>query len=503
MSTPFPVQVGTNYKDTFFLKDKVTHAPITGKVQADFTIQVSRGTTGNISTTGLTITEVDSTNNPGAYDVVVSGSTGFTSTTAGKYTVVIRLTADNYYTFEQTVLVTADGDFTGTSGAARFTATASDGRITDGSNPLTGATVRLLNSANTIVAQLTSDASGLWGPVFLDATVTIVAQRSGYSVNNSNSVTVVGSTATGPLTDVALTAVSSSSSVLNSDLTAYARAQARDASGTKADTLIQQCVNDALAWVATAKYWEYYKTYGDLTLREPYSTGTLAISNASTTCTLSGGTWPTWAASGKLKINGKVYRIASRSSGSVVVLATAWAEDAETAATFTIFQDEYTLASDCLKFGRPLPGQGWGWGGEPSTLDRVLEAQNSLITGQTYPSMFAVHGSGNSAKLIVYPYPSGSEDVLCAYWYYRKPAILSSGSDTVDMDVLHLELVHRAIDYQIAIRYESGVAGAPEICYKRLMECFNRFASNDKGPVNPVGPLGSWGAVTPRMRLTT
>jgi voltage-gated potassium channel Kch len=484
------------------MKDKITNAPITGKVQGDFTIKISRGTTGSIATTGFTITEVDATNNPGQYDVQCNGSTGFPAT-AGKYLITLRLASDDAYTYEQTVLVTSDGDFSGTSGAASFTATANDGRITDGTNPLTGATVRLRNSSNTIVAQLTTNASGLWGPVYLDATVTIDAQKSGYSVNNSNSITVVGATATGPATDVALTAVTSSSSVLNSDLLAYARVQARNVTGSQADSVLQQAVNNAIWWIATAKFWNYYKTYGDFTFREPYSTGTLAIANGSTTCTLTTGTWPSWAASGKLKIGNKVYRIASRTSNSIVVLATAWAEDAETVATYVLFQDEYALASDLLKFGRLYPGPGWGWGGEASSLEQVLEAQNTQILGEAYPRMAAVHGSGNSAKLIVWPYPSGSEDVLCGYWYYRRPAALSSGADTADVDPLWWgELLQRAIDYQVAVRYEGCVAGDPEKCLRRLMESFQRYSLNDKGPMNPTGPLGTFrshGPLDPRL----
>lgn len=499
MSTPIPVMVGTAYKDSIYVKNKTTNAPVTGLVQADFTIALSRGTTGNVSTTGITLTEVSAANNPGQYDIVSSASTSFSSTTAGKYFLTLRRTSDDAYTYEQTILVTADGAFSGTSGAASFTATASDGRITDGVNPVTGATIRLINSANQVIGSVTSDASGLWGPVFLDSTVTLNVQKSGYTVSTAYSITVSGSTATGPLTDISLGAISSSLTLVNSDLTAYARVQARNVNGSQADTTLQQIVNDAIAWVATSKFWEFYKTYGDLTLREPYSTGTLAISNASTTVTLTGGTFPSWAASGKLKIGNKVYRIASRTSGSVVVLATAWAEDAETAATFTIFQDEYTLASDCLKFGRPFAGQGWGLTGSPSSFEQVLEAQNSFMYGQGYPSMFCVHASGGTPKLLIYPYPSSSEDVQLAYWYYRKPAALVNSSDVADFDPLHLELLHRAIDYQTAMRFESCVAGTPEACLKRLDEAYKRFAANDKAPMNTYGPVGQTGIIKPRL----
>lgn len=498
MSTPYPVKVGTNFKDTFYLKNKATDAPITGKVQGDFTIQVSRDITGNLATTGITITEVSAANNPGVYDIVGSGANSFTSTTAGKYYITVRLTADNYYTFEQSVLVTADGTFEGSSGAARFTATASDGRITDGTNPLTGVTVRLLNSANTIVAQTTSDASGLWGPVFLDATVTVSAQKSGYAINNSSSVTVAGTVATGPLADIALSATTSSSTILCSDLTAYARVQARNVVGTQSDTVLLQAVNNAIGWIATAKFWERYKTHGEISLQEPYSTGTIATTVGSTTVALTTGTWPTWAASGKLLTEGKIYRVSSRTSNSAIVLPTAWAATALTTSTYVLFRDEYTLPTDCLKFGRFFPGQGWGWGGDPCAMDALLEAQHSYSYAQKYPAMWCVQGSGNSDKLMLFPYPNVSNQL--PFWYFRKPAALVSGGDTADVDALHLELIQRSIDYQIAIRYESCVAGSPETCMRRLLECFHRMASNDKAPTNPTGPGG--GTPVGRMRLT-
>ncbi len=485
------------------MKNKSTNAPITGKVQGDFTIKISRGTTGNISTVGLTLTEVSAANNPGQYDVVTNALTGFTATTAGKYFVTIRLTSDDAYTYEQSILVTSNGDFDGTSGAAEFTASALDGRITDGTNPLSGATVRVFDSSNTVViASLTSDASGLWGPVFLDASANLNVQKSGYTVDNDNAIGVSGSVATGPLIDIALSPTSPSLSLFASDLTAYARIQARNVNGAQADATLLAIVNDAVAWAATVKFWEFYKTYGDFTLRAPYSTGSLAMTIANSTVTLTGGTFPTWAASGKLRIGNKVYRVNTRTDSTHLVLATAWAEASESGTAYVLFQDEYTLASDCLKFGRPFAGQAWGMTGSASSFEQVLEAQNCYNYGQSYPTMFAVHGSGGTAKLLLYPYPSGTEDVQLAYWYYRKPATLASVNDLVDMDPLHVELFHRAIDYQTAIRFETCVAGTPEKCLERLKEALHRFSSNDKAPMNtggPLGPLSSIGPARPRL----
>ncbi len=214
---------------------------------------------------------------------------------------------------------------------------------------------------------------------------------------------------------------------------------------------------------------------------------------------LATGTWPTWAASGKVIISGKMYRAATRTSGSDLELTTAWKGTAVAAVTYRLVRDEYTLPTDCLKFGRFYPGASWGWGGDPCAMEKLLEAQHCYTYGEAYPSMWCTHGSGNSDKLMLFPYPTTSAQL--PFWYYRKPALLTSGGDTADVDALHLELIQRSIDYQIAIRYETCVAGDPEKCMRRLLEAMSRFASNDKAPVNPSGPGGGGGG-TGRMRLT-
>ena len=46
------------------------------------------------------------------------------------------------------------------------------------------------------------------------------------------------------------------------------------------------------------------------------------------------------------------------------------------------------------------------------------------------------------------------------------------------------------------------VTRTAEVCFKRLHECFARFAMNDKGPMNPTGPLAGYrmsGPLNPRL----
>ncbi len=475
-----PWKVGTTINEKFILTDRSSGAGITGKVQADFTIKISNATTGNVSTTGLTITEVSAANNPGAYAVQISGSTGFHAATTGEFTVVIHLTADELNKYVMTFHITSDGDFTGSVGAASFTATSGDGRVTDGSSALASATVRIRDSVNAIVVQTTSDASGLWGPVYLNAgTYTIDVQKTGYTTSNSATITVVGTTATGPLADIALTAASSGTGLTASDLWAYARRMARNRVGTQADTEIKQLVNDALDMVSMEREWPFLLTdRGTFSLDAAYSTGTLAISNGSTTCTLTTGTFPTWAASGKLKIAGKTYFIASRTSGSVVVLSTAWKEASITASTYVIFRDEYALASDLMKFGSLHPGETWNWGADPIGLDEFLTIQNDHNYADTTGRFFTIAGS----KIKLWPYPSSN--ILVNYSYYKKPAALTTSSDEADWDPQHVLLLRRAIDYQCSLRYEGCVAGTTVETRTSYELALAKAKAFDKGPMH-------------------
>ena len=189
--------VGADFDDTFTYVDSMG-AAFTGKVQGDFTIEVSKSGTGNQALTGVTITEVDATNNAGEYQINVDGGTGFTSV-IDEYVLVIHDTAAPQYRWRSTIRVTADGNPALTDGIV-FTATADDGRITGDDTALSGATVRILDPGGDVISQFTSDALGLWGPVYLNdsTTYSIHAQAVGYTSADSTIVTS-GGVATGPL----------------------------------------------------------------------------------------------------------------------------------------------------------------------------------------------------------------------------------------------------------------------------------------------------------------
>lgn len=477
-------KVGTTLRDSFHYLNKNTYAAVTGKVQGDFTIKVSKNTTGNQATTGVTITEVDATNNAGEYHFEVSGTTGFCSAT-GEFTIRIYDTASPEYTWEQTYVVTADGTGAGTVGVS-FTATASDGRVTDGTSALSGATVYIRTPAGVLYTTVTTNASGLWGPVYFDPNQTgswsCSAVKAGYSTT-SFTITTTSTTATGPATDVALSAVTTGSGITLSELMSYARTLVHDRVGNKADTQIKTSINDALTTLAreliTRERGEWYRRMSYITLRPTYNTGTLTLTEGSPTVTLATGTFPTWvSAYASLEIGGQFFPIASRDSGSQVTLSVTWGEASTTSTSWVVFQDQYALQSDCLRFGRLYPGEGWVWQGTPRKYVDVQAAKNAALWGQKFPAVWAIQKD----RIHLWPYPS--QKTYLAYDYYIRPAILTSGSDEADVDPVLLELLHRAIDYQLAIQFGQTVSGDRKVTQAAFEYALAKGAATDKQPTN-------------------
>jgi hypothetical protein len=91
--------------------------------------------------------------------------------------------------------------------------------------------------------------------------------------------------------------------------------------------------------------WKFLKIKGAITTIASYTTGT--VTSSGTSVTLATGTWPTWAAiNGLLVVDGMEHPIASRTSGSIIVLSSA-PSVAFSADTFELRHDgNYDLPED-------------------------------------------------------------------------------------------------------------------------------------------------------------
>ena len=484
MSTALYLRTGIAYTDFFYVYNGTT--AVTGLTNASFTRRLSKDGVGNQSTTGITFSEVDATNNPGLYAINVA-LTSIILISTGDYSLYMVVTASPQYQFEQSYKVTSDGTPAGTSGVASFTAAGANGRITDGASPVSNATVIIRTPTATTLATVLSDVNGLWGPIFFttNGVYTAYALKSGYS-QGSGIVTVTGATATGPGTDIAMTAVASVNGLTFADLLSYARRQARNTQGAQSDIELKQAVNESLELIAKAERWPWYLTRAQMAVSGSYATGTLALTNGSAVAVLSGGTWPTFANSGlaKLFMNGQVIRILS-TSGLNATMESAWQEASSAAMAYTVFQDEYQLPADMFAFGKILPGTRWTNAAMASGPAAIFDMQSVANYGQKLPDMVGIVRQ----NLVLYPFPS--TNTLVQYSYFRKPAELVSPSDVADWDPAHNELLRRAIDMQICVRYGTYSGGDANAAMGRYQAALAGSTPNTRESTSEVAALGS------------
>lgn len=492
MSTNYH-KVGTTAQLSFRVPSTISSFS-SGLTSSDVTLDIIKGSTGNQATTGCTFSEVDATNNQGAYTYTCSGSTSWAAAT-GEYFLTVYLTANKLKVYTASVFVTSDGTGAGSWGDAVFTATASDGRVMSGGSPVNAATIYIVNSSGVLYVKTTTDSSGLWGPVYFNTagTYTVYAQKSGYSTT-SGTITVVGSTATGPGADLTITASSTAGTLLASTFLGFIKRTNQDRSSALADTEAIEILNDAVDMIAMERQWDYYHTRGAIQAVTNYETGTVTINNGSTTCTLAGGTWPSWAASGEIYVDGTWVVVESRTSGAVVVLADPWGNDSVSGASYNMFQFRYALPTDCIRISDTLFGNQWPFIGQPTSAAMIEALKDSWQSMNSTPFRWAIEGG----FLCLWPVPEENRNINLLY--FRRPTPVASSGDTIDWDSQHPFLLHRAIEYVVALRRKAdsdekikALSVAKKAYDDALATCYSwDKTAADPGSVNP-GTMGAFG----------
>ena len=440
-------------------------------LNADFTISVFKDG-ASVSNAGITITYVSDRE----YTVTFNATTSFVAT-AGYYDIVVSRTALPDDRWEFSALVSQSyyntlGNYT--APIAIFISISGDGRVTDGVNPLAGALVTITRPNGSVLAQAVTDVNGLWGTISFDVNGnhTVTVQKSSYLISQAT-IVVAAPTATGPGTDITLTAVTSSSGILASSLWGYARRMYKDHTGTKADTEIAEAVNEALWMVSSYRDDPWYQTVAQITIEAAYTTGTVTVTQNSPIVTLAAGTWPTWAADGDIMLNGLWYPVLTRDSGTQITLGTDWVGDTTSSYGYTLAQWQYDLPDDLRRMDLVIESNVWPWGPEPVSRATLELARSSYVSVTGTFGAWAIERN----RIMLWPYPQETQTVNLLY--YRQPAALISSGDSADWDFNRLEILRRAIDFQIAARGDC-VAGTREECMKRFTEAFNRSNVQDR-----------------------
>lgn len=216
------------------------------------------------------------------------------------------------------------------------------------------------------------------------------------------------------------------------DLLDHALGYAGDDATVSGTTKCRRAVQSAYQVVPTRHEWSYLWSLGRVNTVASYDTGTIGYVQSTNTLTLTGGTWPTWAASGYLTINARPYQIMARVSGTVLTLdpATAPTGDIDPLTVYTIAQDQYPLPSDFICSDENVINE----------VGAVLEymhprnwaSQRRTNTGPGQPWMFSYIGSRSdigTMRMCLWPPPDGVYAIDFLYRRNLRPMVYEMVGD--------------------------------------------------------------------------
>lgn len=199
----------------------------------------------------------------------------------------------------------------------------------------------------------------------------------------------------------------------------------KDASVT-GSSHVRRAVQAAIEDLSSMHEWSYYKSIGRITTVATYNTGTIAFDLTGGAnermLTLTGGTWPTWAAFGLVQIGDKVYTADERISDTILTLRDGNSPSADVASgtAFSIFRDTYPLPDDFRSCGDMVALANGGLIMYRSPQSFI--EQRRVYTGTGRMSQFTIAtGQLVDGKLAATFYPPPDIEYTLEFAYMRSP----------------------------------------------------------------------------------
>ncbi len=174
--------------------------------------------------------------------------------------------------------------------------------------------------------------------------------------------------------------------------------------------------------------WNWFTKRLRLWITAAYSTGTVSYSSSTGIMTLSGGTWPSWAAGCTVRISDISYPVASRLGDATVLIDSNVAPSADLSGqSYTLHHDAHTIPTDFLAVGSDMILD------RHYKVDYVSPGQmEDEVEESGIPDRFCIEpGTGVVPVLRVRPLPTSSHRMECRY-RRRGRALRHSGLDARD-----------------------------------------------------------------------
>jgi len=201
----------------------------------------------------------------------------------------------------------------------------------------------------------------------------------------------------------------------------------------------RDAVQHAFRDLVQGREWRYLFSEYRLALDAPYTTGTIAYDYTGGTyermVTLTSGTWPTWAALGRITIAGITYDVEDRKSSTVITLSANNCPAADIAAStaYALYHNVYSLPIDFRSIYEPMSetSEGIMQYLEPDQWQH-LELRDPSSAGS--PIFWTIMGDPNflgQMAIVVQPNASTAQGIRFLYQRELRP-LRFTGYDAAD-----------------------------------------------------------------------
>lgn len=194
------------------------------------------------------------------------------------------------------------------------------------------------------------------------------------------------------------------------------------ASDKQTERFARRAIQLALNTFQSVRNWTYFNQTGRIHTVAPYSTGSIAYDHTGGSSerllTLTGGTWPVWAADGVVVIANIPYSVNSRLSSTTLELSRTSnpGEDITAGTGFAIYREAYTMPVDFGAAGE-ITNQTSNFSMQHVPFGELMD--NYRVTVRTgAPCWYSFSNDPRrrgAAAIRFYPFPDAAYDLIYAY----------------------------------------------------------------------------------------
>lgn len=233
------------------------------------------------------------------------------------------------------------------------------------------------------------------------------------------------------------------------DLKTFCQAHGWLGRSAESEAQLKIWIDDVIQWLGRLRRWPDYEKSTYLSLLAPYTTGTVTVTDGSTTVTGTGTMDVTSAMAGQEFYcdddPSTVYQIASVDAGSnnTLTLETAYTGDGDTLVDFSIRYVRYAAPTDWGQAGVLYLPDGRELTASNLSFHEWHQARISHQGTSNWPSDIVYQNVSGTGYFYVHPAPSAASSVRGTYW--AAPASLASDSDVTDWPSDLMSLLHTVL----------------------------------------------------------